>query len=209
MQSKLLLQATCLLSAIAVTVVRGQQQSNGQCTYTGSFDLDTLRSEPVVLIGMPNIRCTEAARNRLEASEVCFEFVDATEDRELFDYMKCIHPETDMHSFVYMGGEYVGDGFMLLSDHNDWRCARAAIDGSGGQIDCLDDQSFHHFLSTSRAQTTCGRDCSHITDTEFPPRFPDMFEQEIHRYPVALFGWASCPCTGAARNHFQSEEYCA
>jgi hypothetical protein len=50
--------------------------------------------------------------------------VDTAQDLALFDYMKCIHPETDMHSFVYFDGVYVGDGFRLLSDPGDWRCAR-------------------------------------------------------------------------------------
>jgi hypothetical protein len=54
----------------------------------------------------------------------------------------------------------------------------------------------------------CAKDCGHVVDDQYPPRFPALFEQEIASSPIALFGWNGCPCTGKARAHFQAHEYC-
>ena len=54
----------------------------------------------------------------------------------------------------------------------------------------------------------CSKDCGHVVDDQYPPRFPALFEQEIASSPIALFGWNGCPCTGKARAHFQAHEYC-
>lgn len=180
------------------------------CTYTGTFDLAKIdptspRVEKVVLIGKPGIRCTMAAEARLNQNNVCYENVDATADRELFSYMQCLHPETDMHSFVYFGGNYVGDGFMLLSDLSDGRCSRAAP--GGGRVNCLQEPAFRQALAAVNADTSCDA-CAHIVDNQSPARFPGPLQTTIQREPIALFGWSGCPCTADARAHFQSEEWC-
>ena len=95
------------------------------------LDVDTrnsihqlIHTSPVALIAMKNVRCTIAAQSRLEHANVCYKsriFTDP--DSKLWAYMKCLHPETNMHSYVYIGGEDHGDGFSLLPDTGDSRGA--------------------------------------------------------------------------------------
>ena len=79
------------------------------CSYHGSFDLrkinpDSRMVDAVVLIGKPRIRCTVAAQQRLRATNVCYRFVDATQDAALFRYMRCLHPETDVSQLPDLAG---------------------------------------------------------------------------------------------------------
>ena len=76
-------------------------------------------SEPVLLLGMRHARCTMAASERLESVGACFRWVDWQAPSEpLWAYLKCKHPGEvvggmEMHSYVYIGGRYVGNGFTL------------------------------------------------------------------------------------------------
>lgn len=184
------------------------------CSYNGPFDLrkiDPLDNEvdSVVLIGKPNIRCTIAAQQRLQAGNVCNTFVDATADPALFSYMKCLHPETDMHSFVYMRGQYIGDGFRLLSNRADWRCKRKlTVRGVVTTVDCLDHGQFTAQLKAAASSTNCLPSCDHIKDNVVPARFPEMFNQNIKAHSLMLYGWNGCPCTSYARSHFMSGAWC-
>jgi uncharacterized protein (DUF2237 family) len=201
-----LLSRALALAAIGVVGVTAQ----GRCSYQGPFDLSKIdpaspNVEKVVLIAKPGIRCTMAAEARLNQNNVCYENVDATADGALFRYMQCLHPETDMHSFVYMGGQYIGDGFMLLSDLSDGRCSRASP--NGGRVNCLQEPAFQQALAVVHADTSCDA-CGHISDNQVPARFPGPLQATIDREPIALFGWSGCPCTADARAHFQSEEWC-
>eukprot|EP01043_Picozoa_sp_COSAG02_P088607 COSAG02_NODE_25698_length_651_cov_1.735507_1_plen_175_part_01 len=170
-----------LLMAVGVVGVTAQSG----CTYRGPFDLAKIdptspRVEKVVLIAKPGIRCTMAAEARLNQNNVCYENVDATADAELFRYMQCLHPETNMHSFVYFGGQYIRDGFMLLSDQTDSRCARAGV--GGGTVRCLQEPAFRQALATVHADTNCDS-CASIHDNQVPARFPGPLQATIAREP--------------------------
>lgn len=193
-----------------ITVLLALLPASFACTYNGPFDLRNINPsdpevDPVVVIGKPGIRCTMAARQRLTKDNICFTWVDATKDSALFDYMKCLHPETDMHSFVYFRGKYVGDGFRLLSNPSDWRCQRKLGSGS---VTCLNEGLYRSMLKTAGASSNCSPDCSHIKDNVSPARFPATFENNIGHHPLILYGWNGCPCTAYARNHFQSKGWC-
>lgn len=198
------------LRTLALVLALVPAAAQQQCSYDGSFDLDLLKPSsgkvlPVVLIGTSNIRCTEAARTRLETAEVCYRFVETANDAKLFNYMRCLHPESNMHSWVYMRGEYMGDGFVLLSNPRDSRCTRPR---GTANVQCLSQSVFKSALRSARAKITCPKDCSHVKDNQFPARFPQHFNQIIHTQPLALFGWSGCPCTNYAREHFQTQGYC-
>jgi uncharacterized protein (DUF2237 family) len=182
------------------------------CSYNGKFDLDLLnprspKAAPAILVGTSNIRCTEAAKVRLAQGEVCHKFYETANDPDLFQYMRCMHPESDMHSWVYFKGSYMGDGFVMLSNPRDSRCTRPR--GPGGQhVQCLSPAVLRQALKSAGAKLTCPVDCSHVKDNQFPARFPRHFDQTIHSQPLALFGWSGCPCTNYAREHFQLNSYC-
>lgn len=68
------------------------------------------------MLGMDHMRCTLAATERLRAAGACFHYESwRDEDEPLWKYMQCLHPNEleggmMMHSYVYIGGEYVGNG---------------------------------------------------------------------------------------------------
>merc|ERR1719163_792496 len=71
---------------------------------------------------MRHMRCTAAAAARLEGAGACFRWEAWDEASEpLWSYMKCLHPHEEvggmqMHSYVYIGGKYIGNGFALSEE---------------------------------------------------------------------------------------------
>merc|ERR1711871_672211 len=159
-----------------------------------------IHTSPVALIAMKNVRCTIAAQSRLEHANVCYKsriFTDP--DSKLWAYMKCLHPETNMHSYVYIGGEYHGDGFSLLQDNGDPR-------GAG-----ISDADLHAKLEAAGAvidANKCGaagkcKALNLITD-----EVRTKMETTIAKAPVVLYGWGGCPCTNDARTRFRQNGVC-
>ena len=149
-----------------------------------------IRSQPVVLIGMRHMRCTNAASERLEAAGACFQLESWDEPTEpLWAYMKCLHPGElvggmEMHSYVYVGGEYVGNGFALRPDE-------------------MSEASLTAKLRAADAQMTCSRDCDRLAPEPEREQLDAMVKQ-----PLALLGWSGCPCTNIARSRFESVGAC-
>ena len=110
-----------------------------------SRELEALiTSEPVVLVAIPNMRCTVAAQAKLsqcgiEAAVETFTPADIdqtwsnfqTEDAK-WRYMDCrYHTEQGgmtMHSWVFVGGELLGDGFDIMQ----LDCSALASGGAEG-----------------------------------------------------------------------------
>merc|ERR1719181_2131949 len=143
------------------------------------LDVDTrnsihqlIHTSPVALIAMKNVRCTIAAQSRLEHANVCYKsriFTDP--DSKLWAYMKCLHPETNMHSYVYIGGEYVGDGFSLLPGNIDDGKLEAKLVAAGAQHD-----------AACGAAARC--DAKHIITDKVRAKL----HQVIAKAPVVLYG---------------------
>ena len=145
-------------------------------------------SEPVLLLGMRHARCTMAASERLESVGACFRWVDWQAPSEpLWAYLKCKHPGEvvggmEMHSYVYIGGRYVGNGFTLS------QAAEADLSSR---------------LAAANAKMSCGRDCDALASADERSQLARMMQQ-----PLALLGWSGCPCTNIARRRFESIGAC-
>jgi len=149
-----------------------------------------IRSEPVLIFGMKHTRCLSAASERLEAAGACFR-LESWERRNdpLWQYMQCLHPNelvngVMMHSYVYIGGEYIGNGFALLEESMSAPDLRAK-------------------LTAASARMTCGQDCAALAS---PAELAQL--EAMKREPLALLGWSGCPCTNIARSRFESVGAC-
>ena len=148
-----------------------------------------IATHPVTLLGMAHMRCTDAALQRLESASACVHTISWTDASDpLWAYLQCKHPHEivngmQMHSYVYIGGEFVGNGFKLLPN-------------------AMGDADLATRLSAA-GSTTCTRDCSGIAPASEIERL-----EEMKRQPLALLGWMSCPCTNIARSRFEADGAC-
>ena len=75
-----------------------------------------IATHPVTLLGMAHMRCTDAALQRLEGVSACVHTISWTDASDpLWAYLQCKHPHEivngmQMHSYVYIGGSFVGNG---------------------------------------------------------------------------------------------------
>lgn len=92
-------------------------------------DLSTLArmtSQPIALLGWASCPCTGIARTRFESVGACYvQTVWPEPDAPLYKYLQCVHG-SQHHSFVFIGGKFVGDGFALAED----RMSTAVFDSS-------------------------------------------------------------------------------
>jgi len=154
-----------------------------------------ITSKPVLLVGIPHMRCTMAATERLESKGACFhwEEMSSSPEDEVWKYMQCLHPHEivggmQMHSYVYIGGDFLGNGFVL---------------SAGGAPTALTDAALDAKLQAASADLACRRDC-----TSLASRAELQQLEEMRRAPLALLGWTSCPCTNIARQRFEGVGAC-
>jgi hypothetical protein len=103
--------------ALAATRVAGDCED--QLGKTERQRVQTLiEGNDVVLFGLHNYRCTMYANEALPVKDVCYhEEVIASPNSPLRAYLTCLHPNVGWnadnmdHSFLYVNGKYVGDGF--------------------------------------------------------------------------------------------------
>ena len=75
--------------------------------------LAAMRHEPLALLGWSGCPCTNIARSRFESVGACYvQKVWADDTAPLFKHLQCVHGQHH-HSFVFVGGRFVGDGFAL------------------------------------------------------------------------------------------------
>ena len=128
-----------------------------------------IATHPVTLLGMAHMRCTDAALQRLEGASACVHTISWTEASDpLWAYLQCKHPHEivngmQMHSYVYIGGSFVGNGFKLLPN-------------------AMGDADLAARLSAA-GSTTCTRDCSGIAPASEIERL-----EEMKRQPLASSG---------------------
>jgi len=162
-----------------------------------------ISSEPVVVFGIENARCTIAAIDRLNDLSICFdEQTIGTTDTSLWDYFKCKHPGEDylgqqMHSYVYIGGSFIGNGFALLADLNDSRIKPGTL--------AIADAALLSMATDARGQITCERDCSSLASAD---KIFTLEAEIAKRQSVVLYGWAGCPCTKIAEDRFKEAGLC-
>ena len=151
-----------------------------------------IQSNAVVIFGIRNTRCAMAAEDRLERASACYKFEEFSMTSATWDYFKCLHPNemeggVMMHSYVYIGRQFVGNGFALLEQ----RMPAATLTSK---------------LAAAGAATTCAKDC--VAATGLPQSQVDEIDRIIKTQPVVLYGWAGCPCTSIAEQRFSSKGTC-
>ena len=125
-----------------------------------------IATHPVTLLGMAHMRlCTDAALQRLEGASACGHTISWTDASDpLWAYLQCKHPHEivngmQMHSYVYIGGSFVGNGFKLLPN-------------------AMGDADLAARLSAA-GSTTCTRDCSGIAAASEIERLEEMKRQQL------------------------------
>merc|ERR1719181_2700403 len=108
-----------------------------------------------MVFGIQNVRCTIAAEERLQQLGACYEKEYFSMEAALWKYFQCKHPKEDylgsqMHSYVYIGQKFVGNGFALLADAHDSRL---------GPHPCLDDKHLSADVTAAGGTLTCKQDC--------------------------------------------------
>jgi len=149
-----------------------------------------IQSEPVMVFGMLHSRCLSAASDRLQSVGACFR-LESWEDPkdDLWKYMQCLHPNEIvngmmMHSYVYIKGEYLGNGFVLLEETT-----------SAAKLLTK--------LTAASASLTCKQNCDSLAS---PKQLAELATMKAQ--PLVLIGWAGCPCTSIARKRFESVGAC-
>ena len=89
-----------------------------------------------------------------------------------------------MHSYVYIGGKYIGNGFALSEEQMRPNRLQAKLQAANARMDCHED-------------------CGSLAPAEERQRLAGMVAQ-----PLALLGWNGCPCTNIARTRFESMGAC-
>ena len=123
--------------ATATTIATPNAKCAGVITSEQVEEIESLVAlHPVVLFGVKGVRCTLAAEAALDARGACYHTRYFEDTDPIYDYFKCLYPgetvgSTPMHSYVFIGGQPVGNGFRLLLDASDSRCT------SPGGMPCL------------------------------------------------------------------------
>ena len=89
-----------------------------------------------------------------------------------------------MHSYVWIGGEYLGNGFKLMEAE-------------------LPATALAAKLKAANARMECSKDCDAIAPAEQRAQLAQMLAQ-----PLAMLGWNGCPCTNIARSRFEGVGAC-
>jgi len=159
-----------------------------------------------MIFGINGMRCTKVATETLESRHVCVSKQLFLQDSPTWSYFKCLYPHerigsTKMHSYIFVGGRFVGNGFRFLLDSNDPRCT----DGAPPAEPCLSPEALDAKLHAASAHArTCQKDCSGV----LPADRVTKINNDISSSSLVLYGWGGCPCTGLARARFQERGVC-
>jgi len=172
------------------------------CNVGGAYNeyqtlLQKAQSNAVLLAGAVyrgtnHYRCYDAAEEKLQQEGVCHATMDISD--ELWGYLKCLYPNEVtsnrmmMHSYLYIGGEMVGNGF-VLDEYMDRRYTWAQMEQK---------------MQNAGAAFTCKLDCDSLLDAE---QLAELNEA-IAEQPIVLYGWEGCPCVAMARERFASRHAC-
>lgn len=162
-----------------------------------SFEAE-VASEAVLLIGSRDQACTNAGLNSLKALGACTKehfFTDAND--KLLDYLRCVHPETDggaaMHSFVWIGGVFMGSGFKIDATHGSVSMAAETL------RNLLDD-------TPGATRLVCYQDCA--AEAQLSSSAVAAMTATVANSPVVLYGWQGCGCTRTAIQRFNKHSTC-
>merc|ERR550532_156105 len=157
---------------------------------------NAIREHPVVLAGAvineQHYRCYVDAERKLDNHKVCFHSVDISD--ALWKYLQCLYPNERlsngrmMHSYLYIGGNMVGNGFVVDSQM-DSRYTWAQLEAK---------------MRAAGAEFSCGTDCTTLIDAK---ELADL-NKIVAEQPVVMYGWEPCPCVGTARDRFMSQHVC-
>ena len=78
--------------------------------FPGKFE-GVIAREPLALYGWNGCPCTKLARDHFQRGSYCYaENVWSDKNDQLFKYLQCRYGSAH-HSFVFIGGKFVGNGF--------------------------------------------------------------------------------------------------
>ena len=101
-----MLRVVSRLLACATTVPRER------CAFRVMPHCSFACAQPLALLGWSGCPCTNIARSRFESIGACYvQQIWPTDTAPLYKYLQCIHG-AHHHSFVFVGGNFVGDGFV-------------------------------------------------------------------------------------------------
>jgi len=175
---------------------RALQDCNSMLSAERIAEFDKMIADtPLLLLGISNARCTYAAEKRFRRLQYCFEKVALTDEE--WSYFKCKHPDeivngAQMHSYVYIGGNFLGNGFKFL-DPAEYQAP----------FTLYNTDSLKQMATGANVQT-----CVETCESYMPAADREELEQAIATQPVVLYGWNGCPCTNIARKRFMAKGLC-
>ena len=128
----------------------GEAPSNNCRRYISHENWSTVfaerRSMPIALYGVRASAGVRLARERLDAAGLCYtERYDVTHTGPLVAYMRCLvwatgsaAPWQSLDSFVWIGGEFRGDGYALAEDGMSETVLAALAAEAGAEQSCAD-----------------------------------------------------------------------
>lgn len=174
-----------------------QMKRNAVCPESPTLDghsLTTLIADHkgVLVIAIPNMRCTEAVKAALNTKGVSFKLMSfdgpfqySSGASTVWDWLHCTFPDDRsggniMHSYVFLDNNFLGNGFVA---------AQKAADGE------LDAQ-----LGSGLSKTCEERFVSQA----------NVIEQYManKQNKVLVFGWLGCPCTGIVKARLNEKNIC-
>jgi len=183
-------------TSIMASPARALQDCNTLLSAERIAEFDKMIADfPLVLFAIHNARCTYAAQRRFRDLELCFQEFHL--DDSTWAYFQCKHPNeivnnAIMHSYVYMGGEFLGNGFKLLDP---------AVYQAPFQLYTTE-------TLRQKAQAAGVKTCVEKCESYLGTGEREELERAIATTPVVLYGWNGCPCTNIARKRFMAKGLC-
>mmetsp|Transcript_117401 Transcript_117401/g.204017 ORF Transcript_117401/g.204017 Transcript_117401/m.204017 type:complete len:490 (-) Transcript_117401:280-1749(-) len=149
-------------------------------------------NEGVLVLAMPDMRCTQAVKQALSTKAVSFKEVNFNGDfqytqgaSDVWDWLHCTYPDdlsngAVMHSYIFKGTSFLGNGF----------AAADKIDA--GDLD-------------KDLGVKAGQSCEDKFPNEAKVLAGFMSKSSAK---VLLFGWLNCPCVGIAQARLGEKSVC-
>jgi len=171
-----------VLQVALVTIAKGECNLS-ELEYAS--DIKSNGEGSILLIGKPNTVCFEYAKREF-ASRGCQVSIKELNSQELAYYQECYPNEKvngmEMHSFVYVGQDMVGNGHRVASTWTNEKI-QSACPKKSNEESC-----------NSEPLLSVGKDIQATLSGA--------------KSGIYLWGWRGCPCVATARRRFQQNEVC-
>jgi len=137
-----------------------------------------------LLVAIPHMRCTQAVENALKQNGLNFKTVSFAGNfqfvqgqNSIWDWLDCTYPDdknggTTMHSYLFYGGEFIGDGFAAAT-----KVSQDPSKFKSHETTLLDTNTEHEWAEEPELSLVQGADCSSVASTKtFLNQYNNIFK---------------------------------